>query len=269
MSDFATFLFVPATRLDRVVKAVESGASDVIIDLEDAVEHDKKAQVRQALMVFDADAKHDYWLRINAAHTADYAHDVALVQQLRHVKGVLLPKAESALSVTALYQAVQLPVIAVIETAKGVLNIAQIATAEGLSAMTYGCLDLVKELGVMLGTPSADVVFNQIRTSLLLHSCAHGLSAPIETICANFADEKVVADCAKYAQNFGFGGQLLIHPRQVVPVQCATAIDGDVMSFARMVLETYERTGQAVFSVQGKMVDLPVIEWAKKYQQSK
>ncbi|MDO4441792.1 MAG: CoA ester lyase [Moraxella sp.] len=260
---FSTYLFVPATRLDRAVKAAGSGASHIIIDLEDAVEPEHKAQVRDDLLAFDRQSDIPYWLRINAAHTCDYTHDVKLLNELTHAQGVLLPKTESALSVTALHQATSLPIIAVIETAKGVLNIPQIATAAGLFAMTYGCLDLGKSLGVLADTPSAKVVFDRIRTDLLLHSVANGLSAPIETIFADFQDDSGVGEFAKYAQAFGFGGQLLIHPRQVPPVQRATTPSDEVLNFARQVLAVHDETGRAVFSVQGKMVDLPVINWAK------
>ncbi|WFF38130.1 CoA ester lyase [Moraxella nasibovis] len=262
--EFLAYLFVPATRLDRVAKAFDSGADAVIIDLEDAVESASKPVVRQALKDFDAKTDRHYWLRINAAHTADYAHDVALIESLDHVAGVLLPKSESALSVTALHQATKLPVVAVVETARGVLGIGEIASAKGLFAMTYGCLDLSKALGITLGTPSAQAVLDKIRVDLLLHSSANDLHAPIETIFADFKDVQGVANFAKCAQDFGFGGQLLIHPSQVAPIKDATQPSDEMLEFARRVLQEYEQTGRAVFSVQGKMVDLPVIDWAKK-----
>ncbi|WP_323843166.1 CoA ester lyase [Moraxella sp. Pampa] len=262
--NFTAYLFVPAIRLDRVQKAFDGGADIVIIDLEDAVASAQKALARQDLADFDKITKRPYWLRINAAHTTDYAHDISLIKNLCHVQGVLLPKVESALSITALHQAIGLPIIAVVETAKGVLNIGEIATAKGLCAMTYGCLDLTKSLGMMLGTPSAKVVLDKIRMDLLLHSAINGLNPPIETIFADFHDGDGVANFAKYAQNFGFGGQLLIHPKQIGPVKNATKPNEDTLNLARQVLKTHQQTGQAVFSVQGKMVDLPMIEWAKK-----
>lgn len=263
-SNFTTYLFVPATRLDRVAKAFDSGADAIIIDLEDAVEGVGKSEARQALIEADKIFKQSYWLRINSASTPDYGHDVAMVQGLCHVQGLLLPKAESALSVTALHQATSLPIIAAIETAKGVLSIADIATANGLFAMTYGCLDLAKSLGMTIGTPSAQVVLDKIRTDLLLHSSVCNLSAPIETIFADFHDDLGVATFAKYAQNFGFGGQLLIHPKQVMPIKQATRPDEKMLDFAKKVIDLHQRTGQAVFCVEGKMVDKPVIEWARR-----
>lgn len=260
---FKTYLFVPATRLDRASKALDGDADHVIIDLEDAVETWNKDVVRSSLKEFDKTISQPYWLRINAAHTADYAHDVAMIQTLDHVAGVLLPKAESALSITALHQATNLPIIGVIETAKGVLNIDSMATATGLMAMTYGCLDLAKSLAMTLGTPASKAVLDRIRTDLLLHSAVNELNAPIETIYADFNDDDGVGKFAKFAKDFGFGGQLVIHPKQIAPIRYATAHDDAMIDFAKVVLDHHEATGEAVFSVQGKMVDLPVIEWAR------
>lgn len=260
---FETYLFVPATRLDRASKALDGDADHVIIDLEDAVETWNKDVVRSSLKEFDKTISQPYWLRINAAHTADYAHDVVMIQTLDHVAGVLLPKAESALSITALHQATNLPIIGVIETAKGVLNIDSMATATGLMAMTYGCLDLAKSLAMTLGTPASKAVLDRIRTDLLLHSAVNELNAPIETIYADFNDDDGVGKFAKFAKDFGFGGQLVIHPKQIAPIQSATVHDDAMIDFAKAVLDHHEATGEAVFSVQGKMVDLPVIEWAR------
>lgn len=260
---FKTYLFVPATRLDRASKALDGDADHVIIDLEDAVEAWNKDAVRSSLQEFDKTVNQPYWLRINAAHTADYAHDVAMIQTLDHVAGVLLPKAESALSITALHQATNLPIIAVIETAKGVLSIDSMSTATGLMAMTYGCLDLAKSLGMTLGTPASKAVLDKIRTDLLLHSAANELNAPIETIFADFNDDDGVGKFAKFAKDFGFDGQLVIHPKQIAPIRRATAHDDAMLDFAKAVLDHHEATGEVVFSVQGKMVDLPVIEWAR------
>lgn len=261
---FAVYLFVPATRLDRASKALDGESDHVIIDLEDAVEPCRKDAVRCLLKEFDKTVQKPYWLRINAAHTADYTYDVAMIQTLNHVVGVVLPKTESALSITALHQTINLPIIAAIETAKGVLSIDSIATATGLFAMTYGCLDLMKGLGTTLGTPAADMILGRVRTDLLLHSAVNKLHAPIETVFVDFHDDAGVATSAKFAKDFGFGGQLVIHPKQIAPIRCATACNEEILAFAKAVLDHHEATGEAVFAMQGKMVDLPVIEWANQ-----
>ena len=66
------YLFVPAIRLDRVPKAVATGADVVIIDLEDAVADDQKDDVREQLIKFDATSNDRYWLRVNASHQSEH-----------------------------------------------------------------------------------------------------------------------------------------------------------------------------------------------------
>ncbi|OOR87071.1 hypothetical protein B0181_11240 [Moraxella caviae] len=257
-----TFLFVPATRLDRVPKALASGAQAVIIDLEDAVAAEQKERVREQILAFDESCTHPYWLRINAATTADFTKDRLLIEKLSHVAGVFLPKCESRLAASVLHQSTQKPVIAMIESAKGLLNIAEIAAADGLLALSYGCLDFAHSLGVRVGSPAMRALSDKVRCELVLHSSAHGLAAPIETIYPQFDDDAGLAACVRHWQDFGFGGQLLIHPRQVGVVAKTLNLQDD-LAFAQAVVKEFERTNEAAFTVAGRMVDLPVIRWAQ------
>lgn len=252
-------LFVPATRLERVAKAAETGVPIVAIDLEDAVEKSQKATMRDHLLAFDSEYQGRYWLRINADQ--ELANDIELLGKLTKVDGVLLPKCQNRTQVESVYQACNLPVIAVIETAIGVQNIANIAGAKGVVAMTFGCLDLMQSLGVRLGSLASQAMFDRIRGDLLLHSLVNGLNPPIETIFVDFQDEQGVQACAEHWLDFGFGGQLLIHPKQVAIVK-RTIEQCQERQFATAIWQTYQKTGQAVFAIDGKMVDLPLIIWA-------
>lgn len=143
-----TWLFVPATRIDRVAKAFASGADAVIVDLEDAVAQVDKAQARVALKAY-YDAEHDaksyrpIWLRINQASSAEFVKDLALCQQLPKLAGVLLAKAEQPADIERVYQEAGLPVIALIENAMGLYRIEAMAKASGLLAFSYGFLGRV------------------------------------------------------------------------------------------------------------------------------
>lgn len=261
----STFLFVPATRLDRVAKAVASGADNIIIDLEDAVFDADKGELYQALrefasgwdwVVFDR-----IWLRtVNARH-ADFVGDVRLLHFPFY--GVVLPKVQGADDVRALSALTDKPILAVVECAKGVLAIPQIAGA-GVWAMSYGCLDLATSLGVSVGTPSAQVLFDRVRTELLLHSVANGLHAPIESIYPDFRDDVGLTAYVKHWQEFGFGGQLLIHPKQVSVVQ-SLSFDEQRLAFAQKIIAHHDTTGDVIFAIDGVMVDLPLITWAGDY----
>ena len=269
LADTKTWLFVPATRIDRVEKAFASGADAVIVDLEDTVAQVDKAQARTALKDYYA-AQHEaksyrpIWLRINKADSAEFAKDLALCQQLPRLAGVVLAKAEQAADIEKVYQETRLPVIAVIENAIGLYRANEMAKASGLLAFSYGFLDLCNDLQVQVGTASADIIANQIRYQLILTSKVHQLLAPIDSVYADFNDIKGLHKRVQLWSQMGMSGMLCIHPKQVDIVKQALQPTDSELEFAQRVIEEYERSGQAVFKVEGNMVDAPVIE--RSYQ---
>ena len=260
-SNIKTWLFVPATRIDRVKKAFASGTDAVIVDLEDAVATTDKVQARKDLQVYyNSQAYQPIWVRINKAGSEEFFKDVVLCQQMPNLAGVLLAKAEQASDIENAHNMTGLPVIALIETALGLYQIDSMAKSAGLLAFSYGFLDLCNDLQVHVGTAAADVIANQIRYQLLLTSKAHQLLAPIDTVYTDFNDGKGLGQRVQLWSQMGMSGMLCIHPKQVATVkQSLQPTDADI-EFARHVIEEYERSGQAVFKIAGQMVDAPVIE---------
>jgi len=260
-SNIKTWLFVPATRIDRVGKAFASGTDAVIVDLEDAVAGANKVQARKDLQVYyNSQAYQPIWVRINKAGSEEFFKDVVLCQKMPNLAGVLLAKAEQASDIESVHQLTDLPVIALIETALGLYQIDSMAKSAGLLAFSYGFLDLCNDLQVHVGTAAADVIANQIRYQLLLTSKVHQLLAPIDTVYTDFNDGKGLGQRVQLWSQMGISGMLCIHPKQVATVkQSLQPTDADI-EFARRVIEEYERSGQAVFKIAGQMVDAPVIE---------
>ena len=260
-SNIKTWLFVPATRIDRVKKAFASGTDAVIVDLEDAVAEANKVQARKDLQVYyNSQDYQPIWVRINKAGSEEFFKDVVLCQQMPNLAGVLLAKAEQASDIESVHQLTDLPVIALIETALGLYQIDSMAKSAGLLAFSYGFLDLCNDLQVHVGTAAADVIANQIRYQLLLTSKVHQLLAPIDTVYTDFNDGKGLGQRVQLWSQMGMSGMLCIHPKQVATVkQSLQPTDADI-EFARRVIEEYERSGQAVFKIAGQMVDAPVIE---------
>ena len=260
-----TWLFVPATRIDRVAKAFASGADAVIVDLEDAVACEDKAQARESVKSYYDEQDNlqnlqPIWLRINKAGSDDYKKDVALCQQLPNLAGVVLAKAEQASDIEAVYQATGLSVIALIESALGLYQIDEMAKASGLLTFSYGFLDLCNDLGVTVGTSAADIIANQIRYQLILTATVNHLLAPIDTVYPDFKDDKGLSARVMLWAQMGMSGMLCIHPKQVTTVQASLQPTESELSFAKLVLEEYDKSGQAVFKIAGQMVDVPVIE---------
>ncbi|SJN19706.1 CoA ester lyase [Psychrobacter sp. JB385] len=260
-----TWLFVPATRIDRVEKAFVSGADAVIVDLEDAVAKQDKAAARDALKNYydEQNSKQTYqpiWLRINQAGSEEFFKDTVLCQEMPNLAGVLLAKAERAEDIESVYQLTGLPVIALIESAVGLYQIDSMAKAVGLVAFSYGFLDLYNDLQVQVGTPSADLIANQIRYQFIVVSKVHKLAPPIDTIYPDFNNEVGLRARVQLWSQMGMSGMLCIHPKQVASVQQALQPTDKALEFAKRVIEEYERSGQAVFEIDGEMVDAPVIE---------
>ena len=264
-SNIKTWLFVPATRIDRVAKAFASGADAVIVDLEDAVADVDKIQARISIKnYYDSEDYQPIWIRINQAVSTDFEEDLKACQQMPNLAGLILPKAEQAADIEKVHKATGLPIIALIETALGLYQIDRLAKASGLLAFSYGFLDLCNDLQVQVGTASADIIANQIRYQLILTSKVHQLLAPIDSVYADFNDSKGLHKRVQLWSQMGMSGMLCIHPKQVDIVKQALQPTDSELEFAQRVIEEYERSGQAVFKIEGNMVDAPVIE--RSYQ---
>ncbi|WP_367111594.1 CoA ester lyase [uncultured Psychrobacter sp.] len=273
-ANIKTWLFVPATKLELISKAFASGADAVIVDLEDAVADKDKAQAQADLkQYFEAqnisqssissqsrnESNQPLWLRINKAGSSEFAEDLKLCQQLPSLTGVILAKAEQAADIEHVNREIGLPVIALIESAVGLYNLDTMAKASGILAFSYGFLDLCNDLGVQVNTNAADIVANQIRYQLVVASKVHQLSAPIDTVYPDFNDSAGLTQRVQLWSQMGMSGMLCIHPKQVAIVQQALQPTLEELEFAKRVVEEYERSGQAVFKIDGNMVDAPVI----------
>lgn len=262
-----SFLFVPADRPERIAKASHTGADVIIIDLEDAVAGSDKADVRGGLdgvlSEWDWQAFGQIWVRVSGADSTEFGADMAWLKGVPNIAGVLLPKVKTAQDVELLTDHTDKPIIAMIESPKGLLNLSTIAQVKGLSALSYGVLDFLLSMGVQVDSLAGAIIKDKIRTELVLCSSAYGLSAPIESIYPDFHDEVGLSAYIRHSQDFGFGGQLFIHPKQVATF-LAMQKDEKELAFAKKVLDHHEATGEAIFAIDGQMVDLPVIAWAKE-----
>ncbi|PLC48725.1 CoA ester lyase [Pollutimonas subterranea] len=257
-------LFVPATRPERFSKALAAGADTVIIDLEDAVEHAFKDQARKHLCDFaSANRQADFCVRINGATTPWFNADLAACADNPNIRAVLLPKAESALQVQQVAQAVS-TVLPIIESAKGVLALGEMAGQQGVARLSFGSLDLMLELGTAPDTAGAALLLNHIRCQILLHSAAHGLAAPLDGVYPDFSDEDGLFQLAQQVRDMGFGGMLCIHPKQVATIHAAFAPTAADAEWAKRVIDIANSTGSSAFQLDGKMVDAPVIQRARQ-----
>ena len=258
-------LFVPGSRPERFAKALAAGADAVIVDFEDAVEEPLKRQARDNLAAFlQANPEAGVWVRVNAPEHAEHAADLAFCTARAGVVGVLLPKVESAAHVAAVH-ATGKPIWPIVESAKGLLALAQIAHAPGVERLSFGGLDLALDLNLNNGTPAAQFVLDQARMAVQLHSRSANLLPPLDGVYPAIGDPDGLAASVRHAYDMGFGGALCIHPKQVAVIHGALAPSADALAWAQRVVQASAVAGGAgAFQLDGQMVDAPVLLRAQR-----
>ena len=174
-----TYLFVPGDRPERFDKALASGADAVVLDLEDAVATDDKPRARDAvaqrLRTATVDERTRWVVRINDEASAVFDADLAMLAAC-NVACVMLPKAERAATVVRVRAACpDIAVLALIETARGVLNAHALAEAPGVQRLVFGTIDFALDLHLS-GDPLG---FDHAASHLALVSRAAGLASPV------------------------------------------------------------------------------------------
>jgi len=252
-------LFCPADRPERFPKALER-ADAVILDLEDAVDPARRPLAREALVASDLDPGRVI-VRVNPASSTEHEVDLSALAATPY-RTVMLPKAERLADLAELRA---YDVIALCETAAGVLAASELTQAPGVMALMWGAEDLVASLG---GTSSrhADGGYREVaryaRSAVLLAAGAAGVAA-IDTVHLDIADLEGLAAEAEDAAAVGFAATACIHPGQVETIRAAYRPDSSEVEAARALLAAAEEAGGGVFRYEGRMVDGPVLAHAR------
>lgn len=254
-----SYLFVPAHRPDRYGKALASGADAVIVDLEDAVGPDGKREARDAVSHWLAQATEDVWLRVNGCATEWFDEDLAVAAHPR-IAGVVLPKAESRDDPLRVVERVPgKPLLPMIESAAGLEAARAIASAPSVERLAFGTLDFALDLGL----DDADEALLPFRAALSMASRLAGCAPPVDGVTVAIDDEAALRAQTLHARALGFRAKLCIHPRQVATVNEAFTPAADELAWARRVLAAVEASAGHAVSVDGRMVDRPVIRKAQ------
>jgi citrate lyase subunit beta/citryl-CoA lyase len=258
--DPSLLLFVPADRPERFGKALASGATGAILDLEDAVAPDRKAYAREQVRAF-LDAGSDLArvaVRVNPPETPDGHSDLALLAATRRIGAVVVPKVGSPHDCARVAGMVgDLPQIVIVETARGIAHCESIAGAPHVLALAFGPYDLAAELG---GVTDADVM-DPHRARVLVAARAAERWA-IDGPSREYGDASIPAGDAVRARRMGYDGKLLIHPAQIAPVRAAFAPTGDEVAYARRIVDAAQRSNPAV--LDGTMIDPPIVIAAQR-----
>jgi citrate lyase subunit beta/citryl-CoA lyase len=267
-------LFSPGDQPSLLRKAPGIGADVVVFDLEDAVAPARKTEARTAVQSVLADPAFDpdceVCVRVNpVGFGASDDVQTVLAGQTPDLDAVMLPKAESAQDVLTLgrlldEQAFGVPVLALVESARGVLHAEEIADAGPTDALVFGAEDLAADVGATRTDDGTEVL--HAREHVVLAAGAADVDA-IDTVYTDIDDTEGLRAETEFAAQLGYDGKMAIHPGQVDPINDAFTPDADDVEWAERILEAKaeaDAEGKGVFRVDGEMVDAPLVAQAER-----
>lgn len=295
-------LFTPGDRREMLTVAAETDADVLVFDLEDGVLPEQTPAARETVVDLLADPAFDpaaeVFVRVNSvhrsrreapdreaashlgaatgtAHAPDRAgpraaDDVAALAPVAgEIDGLVQPKVASGLDVRRLgghcrRHGLPRRVLAVVESARGVLAAPEIATAGATDGLVFGAEDLAADVGATRSDEGWEASY--ARQRVVTAASAHGVDA-VDTLWTDYRDEDGLRADAASAVALGFDGKLAVHPDQVEPINEAFTPDDDERAWAVRVLTARDDAaadGRATFAVDGEMVDAPLIAQAER-----
>ncbi len=259
-----SLLFVPGNDGHKLEKALSAGADAVVADLEDAVPAAEKETARKLVAEVFAGPRTASLVavRVNGAGTAFWDDDLRALAPLP-LDMLVLPKATPG-AVAELPEEGP-PVLAIVESARGLKHAYETASAPRVAALALGAVDLGLELGLEPRPDGQEVLL--ARSQLVLDSAAAGIRSPFDLVHLDTRDADGLERECRLARSLGFRGKLCIHPAQVEIVNRVFSPQEKEIEHARRIVDVYERSateGRGAVALDGQMVDLPVVERARQ-----
>lgn len=247
-------LCVPGSEPSRILKALHSGADEVVVDLEDAVAVGGKDAARDELARLEwPDERPRVAVRVNAPRTPWCHRDLVAVAGIPEVDSVVVPKVESHGDLAFVDRLLdgaeagcgrqrRLAVQALLETAGGIAAVGEVVGASPrLAAVVIGYADLAASLG--RERPRDPGTWLAVQEQVLLHGRAAGVEVVDGPHLGVQDDDAFAAEVARAAA-LGFDGKWVIHPRQVARVASAFTPAADRVDHARRVLAALQRAAE-------------------------
>jgi len=266
-----SYLYAPGNRPELFEKALKSGADGVILDLEDAVVSDAKKAAARHVVDYLSDGEisatdPEIWVRVN--NRPGFLEDeLTALGGLGRLTGISLPKVEGAGVLDRVNELLPegVGVLALIESAVGVMAVAEIAMHPRVQRLGLGEADLIADLKM---SPSAErVELMPIRVKLVVASAAARIDQPVGPAFVDIGDHQGLERSSDELRRLGFGGRSAVHPSQLEIInRTFTPTESEIEHAEELIRSLAEGVGRetGVFvDSQGKMVDEAVVRSAR------
>lgn len=270
-----SLLFVPADRPERFAKAAATGVDALILDFEDSVAATRKTLGREevAKALKDAALGPKLFVRVNPLGSPHLEADLAALSGLQPA-GIVLPKAEGAVSVRALLAmlvdaGISAPILPIAtETPRAIFQLGSYGeVAAHLAGLTWGAEDLPAAIGAATSRePDGHYTapYELARSLALFAAHAAGVEA-IETVYPDFRNLEGLSAYAARAARDGYTAMMAIHPTQVAVINNAFTPDAASVAHAQQIVEAFAANpGVGALQINGQMIDAPHLKQAQK-----
>ncbi|MEN9563378.1 MAG: citrate lyase beta like [Chloroflexota bacterium] len=271
-------LYMPGDNWKMITKSITLGVDSICMDMEDGTAINKKAEARatiaKALQELDFGAS-EKLARINSVGSGWEKDDIEAVLPY-HPDGIVIPKVESFEQVEWASKIIEdaelkhgwklnsIRILIGVETAKGILNLKEIAAHPRLDAIIFGGEDFAASIGAVRTKDAVELLY--ARQAVIVACAAYGLQ-PIDIVTIDYKDLDALKVESGFGARLGFSGKQIIHPNQVQAVQEAFTPSVEAIAYARRIVETFEasqKEGKGAYSLDGKMIDMPLLKNAQK-----
>jgi citrate lyase beta subunit len=269
---------MPGDNWKMITKSITLGVDSICMDMEDGTAVNKKAEAREtiakALQELDFGSS-EKLARINSVGSGWEKDDIEAVLPYQP-DGIVIPKVESYEQIewaSKIIESAELKhgwkvnsirILIGIETAKGILNLKEIASHPRLDAMIFGGEDFAASIGAKRTKEAIELLY--ARQAVIVACAANDLQA-IDIVTIDYKDEENLKRESEFGARLGFSGKQIIHPVQVAVVQKAFTPSEEEIAYAKRIVETFEasqKEGRGAYSLDGKMIDMPLLKHAQK-----
>lgn len=266
-------IYLPGNRPRMIQKGPHLGADAVILDLEDSVSPEEKDAARilvaRAIATLDFGAS-EVMVRINPIHAGGLVDLPAILAA--GPDSIVVPKCERRDDVLAVEAVINenppakpVAILPMIETAKGILNVYEVASASPMvDAITFGGEDFTQDIGATRTKEGKEIFWG--RSMLVIAAKAAGVQA-LDTVFSDLKDEEGLRRDTREIKEMGFDGRAAVHPAQIEIIHDVFTPSEEEVQHAVNVIRAAEkarREGSGVAVLKGKMIDRPIIQRAEK-----